>query len=348
MEEKYSMQAKVCTWLARAAPHIDAFWRDGGKVTWGTGGFFANADYIYAHVLLGKASELSEDAARRFAEAVGDAPLAGRAGCKDPLLPHLSAYVLGALNLLALEGHDYRALALGPINLDVASLIAGDTRLPRWPRIWSHHVWRVGHWIGGIPAILLSFARHDPKQTISEGLVVSVLEACDRHILVNGTGLMQPYRNHILQSLFRTAYRFRHDPLLADIGGLVHLHWINYATGRPYKAVSALIERCMADLQRRPFLEVMPYCLDFDYIQLLRTSLEQTPEHGTDAVVARAAEYAGDLVRFLSAIPASGYSLHQIPGALAALHEAALIAGTKSVPGIGCPPVDVIKKAYWL
>jgi hypothetical protein len=334
--------------LRGAAPEVELFWAGDGDAAWGASHLLPHADYIYSRALLGTASRVSPTAAQRFAATLADSPIAGRCGCDKSLSPHLSAYLLGALNLLAAAGHDYRAMVLGAIEIDVDRLVDSRTTLPRWPPKWSHHVWRVSHWIGGIPAILLSFARHGSRSVISESFVRSVLEACDRSLLADDTGLMRPYRSNLLQGLFRAAYRLRHDPVLADIGGLAHIHWVNHAVGRPYKAAPFIIERCFNDMKPRPFLEKVPYCLDFDYVQLLRTAIEQCPEMRSEAIVERVRAYAEDVGKFLTAIPGRDYALHKLPGALATLHEATFVLKLETVPGVGCPPVDVIKAAYWL
>jgi hypothetical protein len=339
---------KIMGFLTYVAPEIHAFWKSGRKTPWDANTFLAHADYIYSLILMGNESHLLSEPASRFATAVENAPLTGRIEYNQRFGPHLSAYILGALNLLANKGHDYRTSVLSAIKLNLDLLIDRDTQLPRWPRLWAHHIWRVSHWLGGIPSILLSFARHAPQKTISEGFINAILDACDKYILSDETGLMRPYRSDFLQKIFRMTYKLRHNPNHGDIGGLVHIHWTNHATGRPYIAASKLIDRCLIDLKKRPFLENSPYCLDFDYIQLLRTSIEQQPATQREGAVSRAEDYISDIVIFLSKIPAHGYSLHKLPGALAVLHEATLLLRADIVPGLRCKPIDVIKTAYWL
>lgn len=348
MLASFDITREATDFLSRTCPDIDNFWSNGKETDWNSLTFLAHSDYIYTRALTGTLQTVSPDAAVRFAEAVARAPLKGRVGCEKPLLPHLSAYILGGLHLLAEAGHDYRDIALGSVLIDIDRMLDPETNLPRWPRHWSHHVWRVSHWIGGIPSILLTFARHAQGSGVTEGLVRTTLDACDRYLIDSSSGLLRPYRSVLLQQLFRTAYQLRHNPELADIGGLVHVHWVNHATSRPYKAAPALIERCMTDMERHPFLERTPYCLDFDYVQLLRTAVEQVPEGMTPEIRERVSTFSRDLTNFLRALPESGYSLHRLPGALATLHEASIILQADLVPGTGRAPLDVIKTAYWL
>ncbi|MCD7059661.1 lipopolysaccharide biosynthesis protein [Pelagibacterium xiamenense] len=335
-------------YLEAAHPGLDRFWKGTANTPVADWSFLAHADYVYAKWLLGRESELSPKAAEAFADAVGKAKLAGSTAPGKQMLPHLTAYTLGALNILAAAGYDMREQVYADLELDLDRLIDAETKLPKWPAAWSHHAWRVSHWLGGIPAILLNFARFDPKKQVDERLVHDVLEACDAKILSPETGLMRTYRSDAVQSAFRAAYRLRHRPELADVGGLVHIHWVNYALGRDYRAVRTLLQSTTTHmLEHYPFLEGSPYCLDFDYVQLQRTALEQDSQYDACALIRRNDVLITDLVRYLSSIRQT-YKLHRLPGALAALHEATMIAGHAVVPGIGTPPRDVIKTALWL
>ncbi|MGP9801290.1 hypothetical protein [Rheinheimera sp. NSM] len=342
------MKIKIEAYLDVVAPAVKAFWLTGKETEWNAKSLQDHADYIYTRTLLGDSDWFVPEAVTKYAEVIKSAPLAGKDGVEQAMLPHLTAYLLASLNLLAHAGADVRADVLGSITLDLSKLVDAKTQLPIWPAKWSHHTWRVSHWIGGIPSILLTFARHDPKMQVSEQQVLQVLEACDRHILQAHTGLMKAYRSELLQQLFRLAYRLRHNPEHGDIGGLVHVHWINHATDRCYIAADKLIDRCKSDLTAEPFLEKVPYCLDFDYIQLMRTALEQKPQKCSDSINQRISKFNVDLVNFLDAIPAEGYSLHKLPGALATLHETSLLLKQAQVPGLNIPPKDIIKLAYWL
>jgi hypothetical protein len=129
---------------------------------------------------------------------------------------------------------------------------------------------------------------------------------------------------------------------------VAHVHWINYATDRvPYKAAGALHERAWKILQRNPFIERVPSCLDFDIIQIARTSLPHDTERKA-ALAQRARQLMDDIGEFYAGRLDASYALHKLPGGLAALHECAMAAGNAVVPGIGTAPVDIIKEAYWL
>lgn len=341
------MKNAIESYLDHNASKLKSFWMTGNSEVLESGTLQDHADYIYIRTLLGDKNWFCSAAVNKYAQVLSESPITGRIGVDEHFLPHLSAYVLGSLNLLADAGADVRNQVLSGINLDLDLLIDSNTYLPKWPSKWSHHTWRVSHWIGGIPSILLSFSKHDPKQQVDGKLVSKVLEACDKHILQEKTGLMKAYQSEFLQQVFRLVYRLRHNPEHGDIGGLVHIHWINHVLERPYIAVENLLDISMQHMKVKPFFEKVPYCLDFDYVQLVRTALEQTPSSNNNEIKERITEFKHDLIAFLNEIPKEGYSLHKLPGALATLHETCLILKSE-IPFLNIEPLDIIKKAYWL
>jgi hypothetical protein len=309
-------------------------------------------DVIYTLWLIGRTELLTAKGVSAFAANVGRWQLAG--GVNSPISGaraasvHLTAYVLGTTTLLRAAGHDVATEIITGKAWRLHELFDDELR-PRWPVKWSHHSWRVSHWIGGAPSILLSLLRLVPERCQAQGAPVlnDVLSASDALVDAD-TGLLKTYRSRLLQSLFRTAYRIRHDPAAGDVGGVVHLHWINYAAGRmPYKAGDALFARAAALLARAPFIERTPYCLDFDIIQIVRTA-SPSPAALTGALQDRARRLAADLSSFFEKGLTRDYRLHRLPGALAAQHECALITGDRTVPGLGLAPLDTIRAAGWI
>jgi hypothetical protein len=309
------------------------------------------ADIIYALVLIGRTDLLTADGAAAFGAHLRRWRLAGHLNAPgdrcQPASVHLTAYALGAAVLLRSAGHDISQELLAGERWRLDELFDGDLR-PRWPAQWSHHSWRVSHWIGGAPSILLSLTRLAPERCRAQGCpnLADVLAASDA--LVDGeTGLLKTYRNRVLQSLFRAAYRLRHDPDVGDVGGVVHLHWINYATGRlPYKAASALFQRATTLLARTPFIERTPYCLDFDVIQIVRTA-SPSPA-ALSGLRSRARQLAEDISGFFETGLTHEYGLHRLPGALATQHECALVTGDRRVHGLETAPIDIIPAAGWI
>src|SRR5690606_17742382 len=115
-----------------------------------------------------------------------------------------------------------------------------------------------------------------------------------------------------------------------------------------YVAVDALLAQAQKLFRRHePFMEKAPYCLDFDIVQIVRTGLEQTGA-GHAADTARALKMTADMEDFFNRPLPEGYALHKFPGALAAYHECALIAGLDPSGQLGTPAIDIIGRAFWL
>jgi hypothetical protein len=329
----------------KIAQYLDAHERAAVQEPNGSDEILDLADRIYARYLLGMAPRAADSQALLWVLRHG--ALAGLKGVQAPLKVHLTAYVLGAANLLAEGGSGTQMdAAIAGRDWDL-NLILDSKHLPRWPWYFSHHSWRVSHWIGGAPSILRSLWRRIPDRSRELGFptVGTVLDACDR-LVDERTGLLRAYRSTLLQLAFRNLYRLRHDPDAGDVGGIVHLHWVNYAEGRmPYRGNEALHRRAWAVMQKAPFLEETPYCLDFDIVQIVRTSAKEPFPH---AIRLRAERYLDDLVRFFDAGLSDGYRLHRLPGALATMHECAMLTGNTSVAGLSIPPIDIIKAANWI
>ena len=307
----------------------------------------ASCDLAFARRLVGQAAFPNPDAFARHLALLRSVQMAGTSPSGSARLSvHLTAYALASLNLAREDYRDAAAAFVGDQTWDWRRLVDSATLLPLWPRRYAHHAWRIGHWVGGAPAILRLLWILSPEVCAAQAIpsAKQVLEACDR-LIEPATGLLRTWRSSLLQSTFRRVYRLRHDPAAGDIGGVAHLHWINHAEGRlPYKSAAALQERAWRLMQRRPFIEASPYCLDFDVVQMVRTSAVGPlgPE-----VRQRAQDYAVDIADFLAGARPD-YSLHRLPGALATLHECALIRGDAEVCGLDIPPCDIITSAGWL
>jgi hypothetical protein len=310
----------------------------------------ALCDVFYSLKLIGALAMLAPDAGPRFARLLGEYRLAGGIGRGqgNPLGVHRTAYALGVLNFLAAHGRPVQQDVLSDEGWRSCELLDHRHR-PRWPWYLAHHAWRVGHWIGGIPAIVLSLWRLAPAQAAHNRLPSpeAVLHSSDA-LIDRDTGLFRTYRVEAAQKAFRALYRMRHDPEMGALGGVAHLHWGNYAVGRlPYKGAPALFDRTWSQLQHRPFMEDVPYCLDFDILHLARTAIPPD-DHRARALETRAHDFAGDICRFYDGGLDRSYALHKLPGGLAALHECALIAGDETVQGLGIVPVDVAREANWI
>lgn len=309
----------------------------------------ALCDAAYSRHLIGD-EPFSAQALEHFLAVAGACRLAGAAtGDGETLNVHLTAYVLGALNLAAPKHAAAVTEFVGRQDWRWEQIFDRDTLLPKWPWKYTHHSWRVSHWVGGAPSIIKSVRKLAPERAAERGLpqVDDLLRAADSLIDAR-TGLLRTYKSDALQFVFRQIYRLRHDPEVGDVGGIVHLHWVNYAEGRlPYKAGAALFDQAWTLMQRAPFIEKAPYCLDFDIVQIVRTAAP-SPAALDDAIKARADRYARDTMAFLAERMDGAYTLHKLPGALATVHECALIRGDAQAQDLGIAPIDIIKDAFWI
>lgn len=344
-----SLHHNILSYLRRHAPEALGFWTVADFPA--RPGVLTVCDTFYSLKLIGALEMLAPDAGLRFAHLLGAYRLVGDIGRGQgaSLGVHRTAYALGVLNFLAAHGSPAHEQALAMEGWRKSELLDHQHR-PRWPWYFTHHAWRVGHWIGGIPAIVLSLWRLAPEQAAQNRLPSpeNVLTSSDT-LIDHDTGLFRAYRIEAIQKAFRALYRMRHDPDMGDLGGVAHLHWGNYAAGRlPYKAAPALFNRTWSVLeQRRPFMESVPYCLDFDLLHLARTAMPED-DHRASALEARVHDFAVDINHFYDTRLDGDYALHKLPGGLAALHECALTARRRTVLGLDIPPVDVAREACWI
>lgn len=336
----------IFTWLETRHADCFRFWtRGAGQV--GQNRLQDHADLVYSLFLLGRGDMINEESAKAFALHVADQALFGRPTASapkssTPVNAHLTAYLLGTLRLLQAMGKIVPNEGLyGVWRQD---LLIDPSFLPRWPRAWSHHVWRVSHWIGGIPSIILHLSKSGMVPWASDECLLRVLASCEENVIDKKSGLLRPYRSELFQHMFRQIYRLRHDPDLGNLGGVVHLLWVNHAVGRPYVASDALFRAASNELRRTPFMETMPYCLDFDIFQLARTAGQK---NGGD-LSGRAETFIDDTTAFFTNQIPDSYTLHKLPGALATMHECAYMTGSETVRGLGTERVDIIRTAFWI
>ncbi|MCA3445171.1 MAG: hypothetical protein INF93_00390 [Rhodobacter sp.] len=332
----------------RYAPLL-AFWTGQGPLPQSTR-IEAHCDLVYTLVLLGEEATVPSAALKALVEALRGYSLPGLAPHAGlPVLSvHNLAYACGVLNLFpARKTALYSRLAEGR-SFAPDTIVDPASHLPIFPPKWAHHNWRVSHWIGGIPSILLSLSRSGlPFADQAAQRLAITRDASDR-LVAPQTGLLRAWRSDAVQWLFRRLYAFRHDPDLGDLGGVAHLLWIDHVIGRRYVGLEALHAQASHLFRKHgPFMEAVPYCLDFDIVQILRTAAGQLGR--TDpADRTRAAGMMAAIEAFFAAPIPEGYTLHKVPGALATWHECALMTDTPTGPDHTNPPTDIIREAFWL
>ncbi len=337
------------SFLEKLAPDVFSFWT-GKSFLPETASVEAHCDMVYALIFLGLGDAIAPTAVDQFAAllAFRELPVFAAGSDAKPLSVHNCAYAFGALNLLSDRFPGLYEVVLSGRTLDLHQIVDPVTHAPVFPQKWSHHTWRVSHWIGGIPSILLSLSRSGSAVAAQcDALLMPVRQAVNP-MLDPETGRLKAYRSALVQKLFRRLYALRHDPDLGDLGGVAHILWFDHATGLPYTGVKGMLAQarklfCL----HRPFMERVPYCLDFDIVQIVRTAGAQTG-HRDPGDLHRAEALLLDIEAFFAKSDTKSYSLHKLTGALATCHECALILDRKTVFASNILPVDIIKKAYWI
>lgn len=308
-----------------------------------------HCDLLYTLYLLGDEGLIDVRAVKKFGDVIRQVRLPGvsfGAPAVQEVSVHNFAYVLGALNILRSLNHDIYENVFRDAEFLPEQLVNLQTSRPHFPRKFTHHGWRVSHWLGGVPSILLSLSRSGTRLAEPAGaLFVKVLEEVNTALIDRRTGFIKAYKSDFLQIVFKKLYGFRHDPHLGDIGGVSHIIWINHVVGRNYVNAAALYESSVSEfLSRQPFMERVPYCLDFDVVQMVRTAgLQAGVDFGP--IKARAQAMLSDISSFMCKADWEGYSLHKIPGALATYHESGLVLSSDpSSPAF----MDIIEVAFWL
>ncbi len=340
------MKSETLAYLQAHHSALLAFWTTGAPAPVDAS-VEQHCDMVYTLFLIGELGRVQKSAALGFAEILQTRKLPGWTGGDGaPLSVHNCAYAFGTLNLLAPLHGDLYAKALNAKKAAFEEIVDEAKALPRYPKWLAHHNWRVSHWIGGAPSILWSLGQSAlPDAPAYKALADRILVGADA-CLDAKTGLIKLYKVEAAQKLFRLLYGARHDPDLGDVGGVAHILWVNHAAGRDYTATQALAKQA-SDLfhMHKPFMETVPYCLDFDVVQILRTAQQQlNTTSATDQQ--RASEMMRDIETFYATKLTSSYTLHKVPGALATYHECAMIAQTPA--GDLGAPIDIIQHAYWL
>lgn len=310
----------------------------------------AHCDIIYTYKLLGREHAIAPKAVDYFIDRIGSTNLPGWKPTRDGeiMSVHNCAYAFGALNLLADDKASVYDRILDKRELELDQLIDPKTFRPQFPQKWAHHNWRVSHWIGGVPSIILSLAESGSGAAqVFAPLLSPVREAIDE-LIDPESGLLRAYSSTTVQAIFRLLYSLRHNPSLGDVGGIAHVTWFDHCIGRRYVNLPALLNNARGLFYaHRPFMEKAPYCLDFDVVQIVRTGQEQMGgRSGTDSV--RAAAMMREIENFFSRDKPADYTLHKYPGALATYHECAMLSERQYIFNDKIKPIDIIKAAKWL
>lgn len=326
---------------ARAtAADPDAAWREGAFSQYPGAGepdLFGMLDIAYAgHIL--RVVDGRVGAAERVAWA--EAILARqdddgwfRAGDRQGHGPeHATAYALGALQILL--GEERAPLArLKPLRALGAQLARDPgARVPPFALslLDRVHFWRGSHRAGGIAAIV----RGLHMLGLDTEALLGIRDA--RQWLDGWWAWFEPRIDPQtgywrlapapLQAAFDLAYRRRHDPVLARMGGAVHLYWVALSMGRSIPHPAAMVATTSALIGADGLYEREPYCIDLDANFLIARSLpglrprSRAREAGRRAL---ALNRNAIVSWFTRRDPSLWHpSSHRLPGAFAAVAEA--------------------------
>ncbi|RZF58940.1 hypothetical protein [Sphingobacterium corticibacterium] len=312
-------------------------------------------DMIYSLHLIGRLNEIKIESCNAFVEELERYDLPGWQSLevtdkKEKLSVHNFAYLLGTLNIIKLYNIDLYPRLFVKRKLNIGELIDEKKFLPKYPAWLSHHNWRVSHWIGGIPSILFSLGDSSLEQAgYFRSTAKSVLKVINTQLLSQSTGLIKLYKIELFQQIFKKFYKLRHDPELGDLGGVAHILWINHFTDQKYVGNDWLLNESIRLFKKHtPFMEKVPYCLDFDIVQIARTAFANDSKIDLNGLKDRATQMMDDIESFYKNANLEGYTLHKVPGALATYHECALILEKDKLENLEMKTIDIIKDAYWL
>ena len=258
---------------------------------------------------------------------------------------HLSAYLLGTVQILRKEFPNFTSNIELKLVWDFQEII-DENYIPKFPAKFTHHSWRVSHWLGGVPSIILNVYRETNDVKYKE-LLDKVLSNIESKA-INDQGLIKVHKSDFLHKVFRTLYQIKHSPKIGDIGGIVHILWIYHYLGKQYKSNDKLLGYALSliDLNKR-FIEDVPYCLDFDFIQLIRTASDEQQMSEKELEVFT--HFKLEIEKYFQneLILASDFTLHKLPGALATLVESEIaLHAIRNEEAKGYS--DIIKTAAWL
>ncbi|WP_395341901.1 hypothetical protein PN836_020390 [Ningiella sp. W23] len=254
------------------------------------------------------------------------------------LSPHLSAYLLGSLRLLQTK----YSLSL-PAKQWILNEKLSNNLIPKYPLKYKLHPWRVSHWLGGVLSIVYNLNLIHDEDIDKQNLFQRMIDSYE-HNIINKNGLIDLGAAAPIQSLFDVLYKIRHNPEHGKIGGIVHITWIYHAIDRKYKGLDRLISYAeKLILEADGFMEDVPYCLDFDFLQLLRTGYSQLGISSSKDELFLDWRRRLEIYMSTEAESDSRFSLHKLPGALASIRECELHL-SKSDNGMH----DIIKAAGWL
>jgi hypothetical protein len=320
---------------------------------------FGAIDAAYGAHILGVLDDITDAAGRRaWAEYILAAQGADgwfRSGDKQNHgVEHATAYALGAMTILMGSNLSFwNALKpLTGLQAQIARAPSRDTAPFEMSFLDRLHFWRGSHRAGGLPSIVASVQ----SLGLDTGRLLDLPDAAawlegwwswfearlDPH---SGYWRMAPLP---VRLLFGLAYRRRHDPETAAMGGAVHLYWVSERMGKRFPYPAETIDATARLVGQNGLYEHEPYCIDLDGDFMIGRPLEDIAPGSPAAERGRAAlrRNRQAVVQWYATREPSEWNprFHRHPGAFAAVAECdrALLALEARRWN------DVFETTYWL
>ncbi|GGE48808.1 hypothetical protein GCM10007276_27460 [Agaricicola taiwanensis] len=267
---------------------------------------------------------------------------------------HATAYALGALTILV--GKDPEVWkTLKPftgLQAQISKAPSAEVAPFAMSFLDKLHFWRGSHRAGGLPSIIaaVNTLGLDTDHLLGLPDANAWLEGwwtwfARRLDSKSGYWRMAPLPARLL---FNMAYRRRHDPETAAMGGAVHLYWVSERMGKPFPWPEQTIEATARLIGPDGLYEHEPYCIDLDGDFMIGRPLEDLAAGSAMAERGRVAlqKNRRAVVQWYVSREPSDWNpgMHRHPGAFAAIAECdrALLA----------PEArrwkDVFETTYWL
>jgi len=247
---------------------------------------------------------------------------------------HATAYALGGLGLLSVEGYENYIKLIKPLR-GLFPILTDEKIFSKWisklnfrltPKSilgkntgW-HYIWRGSH-VGGGVAAALGMTQPNNSEWLPERIDLDLwfnryFTWLDEHVNAE-TGYWQ-------RAFWNSIYK---RPSLIDMGGAVHFLWVYDAFGRPFPYPEAIIQSTLPLQKTTGLYKDHPYCIDLDgNFCLIRSYLQLSEQSKSDYKESVYQSTTKNFEAIISELSTNRFEdiytdSHGLPGALVALVE---------------------------